>query len=334
MVHVLVTAPFPSPLLDKLRAVSSEVELEQMTVPGYSWPAELTIDAEILYAIGAVPQPAQAPNLRWIQLHSAGMNHLLEEQIWETGIHITTASGIHAPNLGQYVMAQILAWSHHVPKWLAYQGQHEWPKDRWDKFLPRELRGQTIGILGYGSIGREVARLAKSFGMTVLVTKRDAKSIVDEGYSIPGIGDPNGEMADRIYPPEATRSMVAECDYLVLTLPLTPKSHHLIDESMFRAMKPNCYLVNVGRGPLVNEADLDEALKKGRIAGAGLDVFENEPLPEDSPLWARDNVIISPHVSGFTSEYDDRVVALFAENLRRYLVDEPLLNLVNRDTGY
>jgi phosphoglycerate dehydrogenase-like enzyme len=141
-------------------------------------------------------------------------------------------------------------------------------------------------------------------------------------------------MADRIYPGAAVRSMVAECDYLVVTLPLTPETRSLINEELLRAMKPSAFLVNVGRGSVIDEAALIKALKKGWIAGAGLDVFETEPLPADSPLWSMNNVIISPHVSGFTAHYDERAVDLFCANLGRYLVDEPMLNLVDRTFGY
>lgn len=128
--------------------------------------------------------------------------------------------------------------------------------------------------------------------------------------------------------------MVAECDYVVIALPLTETTRHLFDEEIFRAMKSNAFLVNVGRGPIVKEKDLVKALKKGWIAGAGLDVFEAEPLAESSPLWDLENVIISPHVAGFTPSYDERVTDLFVENLRRYLAQEPLLNVVNREEGY
>jgi phosphoglycerate dehydrogenase-like enzyme len=191
-----------------------------------------------------------------------------------------------------------------------------------------------MGILGYGSIGREIARLARAFGMTVLATKRDAKRLTDDGYAIPGIGDPEGIMVDRLYPGEASRSMVAECDYVVITLPDTPTTNRFVGEELLRSMKPSCFLVNVGRGPVIDEDALVRALRKGWIAGAGLDVFETEPLPPESPLWTMDNVVISPHVSGFTPHYDERAADLFEENLHRYLANDPLLNLVDRKTGY
>jgi phosphoglycerate dehydrogenase-like enzyme len=335
MIHVLVTAPFSSQLLDRLRAVApDQIKIEQISLSDSRWPAGKTTRAEIYYAINGVPEPEQAPNLRWVQAHWAGVDHMRDQPIWQSDVQISTASGVHAPNMGQYVFAQLLAWAHRVPNWFAHQHKNEWPKDRWRKFVPDELRGRTLGILGYGSIGREVARLGKAFGMHVLATKRDVRTLKHEGYTPAGTGDPEGVMADRIYPTEATRSMVAECDYVVITMPLTDKTYQLFDELLFKEMKPDSFLVNVGRGAIIKENDLVRALRRGWIGGAGLDVFEVEPLPSDSPLWELDNVILTPHVSGFTPHYDDRAVELFAENLRRYLAGEPLLNLVNREMGY
>jgi phosphoglycerate dehydrogenase-like enzyme len=334
MTEVLVTAPFPERLLDKIRSVSEQVDVQQYVLPERQWPEEKTTTAEVFYAIHDLPRPEQAPNLRWIQTHWAGVDHIREHPIWDSDIIITTASGVHAPNMAQYTMAQLLAWANRVPRWLKDQAQKRWSDDRWDDFLPEELRGKTLGIAGYGSVGREIARLAHCFGMTVLATKRDARQLEDGDYAMSNVGDPGGNLAARIYPGEATRSMVAECDFVVITLPLTDTTHHLFGEELFRAMKSTAFLINVGRGPVVNEEDLIKALKKGWIAGAGLDVFEEEPLPENSPLWEMENVIMSPHVSGFTPAYDERTTDLLVENLRRYLGGEPLLNVVDREEEY
>jgi len=141
-------------------------------------------------------------------------------------------------------------------------------------------------------------------------------------------------MPDRIYPPERLREMLAECDFVVISLPLTSETRGLIGEEELQAMKPTAYLVNVSRGGIVNEPALIKALQEGWIAGAGLDVFEMEPLPPDSPLYDLDNVILSPHVAGFSPHYDERASDLFAENLRRYLAGEELLNLVDKKAGY
>ncbi len=332
--HVLVTAPISEPLVERIAAVSPEVIVERASLPGAGWPDGVTTEAEILYTTNRLPRPEQAPALRWLHCHWAGIDGLVDTPLWKTDIAITGASGIHAPNLGQYVMAQILAWAHRVPRWLRAQQAGHWPEHRWDTFVPDELAGRTLGIIGYGSIGREIARLAKGFNMTILVTKRDARHIEDRGYLLPGFGDPTGELPTRIYPSEATRSMVAQCDYVVITTPLTPKTRHFFDETVLREMKPTAYLINVGRGELINEEHLINALQWGWIAGAGLDVFETEPLPDSSPLWRMENVILTPHIGGFTHQYDERAVDLFITNLRRYLAGESLFNLVNREEGY
>lgn len=334
MIEVLVTMPFPENLLNKLRAVSPDIQVKQYVGPNGRYPEDHATTAEIIYTLGSLPRLEVAPNLRWVQLHSAGVNHISNNPIWHSDILLTSASGIHAPNMAQYALAQILAWAQRMPTWFKVKNEGSWPNNRWENYLPTELRGQTLGIAGYGSIGRELARLAACFGMTILAAKRDARHITDNGYILPSTGDPQGSLPHRIYPGEATRSMVAECDFVVNTLPDTEKTHHLFNEDIFRAMKPSAFFINVGRGGTVNEKDLIRALKKGWIGGAGLDVFEEEPLPNDSPLWRLENVILTPHVSGFTPRYDERATDLFAENLRRYLHGKPLLNLVSRETGY
>lgn len=332
--QLLITVPFSDRLLNKIVAAAPQLQVEQEILSENQWPEDKSTDAEIYYTTDKLPRPDQAPNLRWVQTHWAGIDRLPETELWSSEVQITTASGIHAPNMGQYVMAQIVSWANRIPAWVRTQQKGEWPARRRELFMPDELRDRTLGIVGYGSIGREVARLAKAFGMQILVTKRDAKHVVDRGYTLPGYGDPEGDLPTRIYPPEAIRSMIADCDYVVITLPLTDRTHHLFDESVLREMKSSAYLINVGRGQIIKEADLIKALQRGWIAGAGLDVFETEPLPSSSPLWSMDNVIITPHVSGFTPHYDERAVDLFITNLNRYLAGEPLLNVVSREAGY
>lgn len=332
--EVMVTVPFAAEALERIAAVSPQIRVESELLANGVWPDDRLIKAEVLYTTDRPPQQDQAPNLRWIHSHWAGIDRLVDSQFWDSDVTITNTSGIHAPNMGQYVMAQILAWANRVPAWLRQQQLGKWPAKRREGFMSDELRGRTLGIIGYGSIGREIARLAATFDMQILVTKRDARHVRDEGYTLPGYGDPEGDLPTRIYPTEATRSVVAECDYVAITLPLTQRTHHLFDEAMFRSMKPNCYVINVGRGGLIKEDDLVRALNKGWIAGAGLDVFETEPLPEDSPLWDMENVIMSPHVSGFSKDYEERALDLFITNLERYLAGQPLFNVVDRQTGY
>jgi phosphoglycerate dehydrogenase-like enzyme len=230
-------------------------------------------------------------------------------------------------------LASILAYRWRVPLWTHCQREAKWPSGRWDLYARPELRGSTLGIVGYGSIGREVGRLGRAFGMRVLALRRSAGR-TEQGYAVAQTGDPAGEAPERFYPPDALHEMLAQCDYVVIALALTPETMHFFGEAELRAIKPTAYLVNIARGAIVDEAALVRALREGWIAGAGLDVFEQEPLPADSPLWEMDNVLISPHVAGFTPHYDERAVALFAQNLGRYLDGEPLLNLVDKARGY
>ena len=335
-IRALCALGFTEEQLDKLRAVSPRLVVEQRTCHNAEEVSDaLDEDTEVLYTFPVpVDLLSRAPKLRWLQLHSAGADHLLGQPIMKSDVIITTISGIHATPIAEYAFASILAWSCRVPKMIYYQNRREWPKGRWGLFVGRELRGATLGVVGYGSIGREVGRLGRCFGMRVLATKRSVGELIDAGYRVPGTGDPDGQMLDRVYPSERLGEMLTECDYVVISLPLTPETRGLIREEELRVMRPNAYLVNVSRGGIVDELALIRALKEGWIAGAGLDVFQREPLPPDSPLYDLDNVILSPHVAGFTPHYDQRASDLFAENLRRYLAGEQLLNLVDKGAGY
>jgi len=347
--QVLITAPLPEALVERIAAVSSDLAIERLSAAKGDWPEEYTTAAEIHYTTDRLLRPEQAPQLRWVHCHWAGVEGLVDSPLWSLvedmgdgggqgalgrRVALTTTSGIHAPNMGQYVLAQMLAWANRAPRWLRAQHEGTWPQGRRETFMPDELAGRTLGIIGYGSIGREVARLARVFNMTILVTKRDARHVEDTGYILPGFGDPDGSLPTRIYPNEALRSVVAQCDYIVVTLPLTARTRHLFDESIFQAMKPSAYVINVGRGGVIDERALIRALQRGWIAGAGLDVFETEPLPDDSPLWTMRNVILTPHVSGMTPHYEERAVDLFVVNLRRYLAGGPLINVVDWQEGY
>ncbi len=218
-----------------------------------------------------------------------------------------------------------------------WQARGGWPPDeqRWPLFVPTEVRGATLGIIGYGSIGRELARIAKSaFAMTVLAGKRDPSRRADDGYCLPGTGDPEGALPDEWLGHGQLDSLLARSDVVVLCAPLTAETRGLINAEALRRMKPSAYFINVGRGASVDEAALARALREKRIAGAAVDVFEQEPPPAGHPLYGLDNVIVSPHVSGFLPSYDEKCSVLFAENLRRYRAGEPLLNLVDRARGY
>ncbi len=335
-IHILSTMKFDPALLDQIRAVSERIVLTQHTTPNAEViPTEAVERAEVLYTFGALPQPEQVPGLRWVQLNSAGVNHVIQHPLFASGVMFTTTSGLHAINIGEYVLASILAWTRHLPELLDLQRKKQWPSDRWMCCQPTELRGSTLGIIGYGSIGREVARLAKAFGMRVLAVKRRRESAGEHGaFELAGLGDPAGVLPDALYGPEQLREMLAQCDFVVLAVPLTQETRGMIGEAELRAMKSTAYLVNIGRGEVCDEAALIHALQGQEIAGAGLDVFTQEPLPDTNPLWTLPNVILTPHISGFTPHYEQRAVDIFCENLRRYIKGQPLLNLVDKSTGY
>ena len=335
-IRVLVTLPFEAPLIETLRAVSPQLVITQQAASTPDDLGETIADAQILYTWQAVPLPNDAPQLRWIQFHSAGIDGFFDHPIFtESDMTLTTASGIHAVQMAEYTLGQMLAFAHHLPKMLEDQRARQWPEHRWDRYVPTELYGATVGIVGYGSVGRQIAHIAKAFGMNILAMKRDLRHLNDEdAIGEPNTGDPDGDIPDRIYPPEALHSMLSACDYIVLTVPLTPTTHHMIDSSALKAMKSTAVLINIARGPVLDEIALIHALQEGTILGAALDVFEEEPLPQESPLWKLPNVLISPHVSGFSPHYDRRVVDLFAENLRRFIAGEPLLNQVSRSLHY
>jgi len=335
-VDVLITVPMPESLIAKLQSVSLRLNIRQVKaakaedVPGDVWAT-----SEVLYTSRVVPTPEQAPNLRWIQFHHTGIDHVRDAPILQKpDLEVTTMSGASASQVGEYILMMLLALGHRLPEMLDFQHRANWPKDRWERFSPRELRGCTVGIVGYGSIGRQTARLLFNFGATVLAAKRDLRHPQDPGYFLDGQGDPGGDYVHRLYPIEALRSMTKECDFLVVAVPLTAQTRGLISAEVLEAMKPSAYLVDISRGGVVDHTALVHVLREHKLAGAALDVFPEEPLPADNPLWKLPNVIVTPHVAGITAQYDERAVRLFAENLHRYLSGEALLNRYQSELGY
>jgi phosphoglycerate dehydrogenase-like enzyme len=331
--NVLVTMPFPEPLLERLRRVSPRLRVTRAD-PG-------TADysgVDVLYA-GSPPRDlARAPDLKWVQVHMAGVDGLAGHPLYtRSTIPLVTASGVHAATIAEYAITVLLALAHRVPRMVEWKARGGWPPDeqRWPLFVPGEVRGATLGIVGYGSIGRELARIATSaFAMTVLACKRDPAQRRDSGWTPPGTGDPEGRLPAEWLGPDRLPELLARSDVVVLCAPLTPATRGLIGARELGLMKPSAYLVNVGRGASLDEAALARALAEQRIAGAAIDVFAQEPPPAGHPLYALDSVIVSPHVSGFLPGYDEGCTQLFAENLRRHLAGEPLLNLVDRARGY
>lgn len=342
-VHVLSVLNLSEQHLARLQAVSPRLVVRQKSLArnqahlaiSQEFAAVLSPEVEVLYTFTAPFELNMAPQLRWVQANSAGVNQLYDTPLWRSNIAITSANGIHAVQIAEHVLGMLLSYAHHFPEAARFQSEARWPiMSEKLALATRELRGKTLGILGYGAIGREVARLAAAFGMRVLATKRAGRPVSFDGWTPAGTGDLTGRIPERFYDLAELRSLLPECDMFVLALPLSEQTRHLISHAELALMRPHAFLVNIGRGPLIDHDALVETLQARRIGGVALDVTEPEPLPATSPLWKLDNVIITPHISGMSAYYDDRIVELFCENLRRYLDGEPLLNLVQRELGY
>ncbi len=335
---VLVTAHFEEHWLERLQDLSPDLHIElRPTNSDKAIDDDMWQDVEILYTSFAtiLPAPEKVPNLRWIQLYSAGADRITSNPLFQTSVIFTSASGVHAINMAEHVLCMVLAWFHRLPQILEQQQRAQWPPNslRSTLYVAEELRGKTMGIVGYGSIGRQIARLANAFGMRVLAMQRGTDHRY-HGFQFPEIGDPEGILPNRYYTADQLHIMLNESDVVVVAVPLTTKTRELFDDSAFQAMKPATFLVNIARGEVCKEASLIRALAEKQIAGAALDVFHQEPLPANHPLWYLPNVFITPHSAGLSPLYNERAAMIFVENLRRYLANQSLYNVVDKTLGY
>jgi phosphoglycerate dehydrogenase-like enzyme len=333
LVRVLITQPFPYELIKTLQSISSRLEITHVPTKHSVDLEKYWATVEVLYTSKIVPKPEQAPCLSWIQAHFAGIEHLLQHPITNQ-VHLTTASGVGAKSIAEYVIGGLLALNHHIPSFLEHQSKKIWSSQRLQIFVPSELQNATLGIIGYGGIGQEIARLASAFGMKILVAKHDISEPNINSWQFAKTSKIQYDLVDKLYLPEHLNTMLKHCDYVIAAVPLTENTEHMISSSEFSAMKKGTILVNISRGKVVDELALINALQTGHLRGAVLDVFETEPLDSKSPLWTLPNVIMSPHVSGLTPNYDQRAIELFINNLERYLSGKPLLNEVNIKRGY
>lgn len=269
------------------------------------WSARPTLD-EVL---------AAAPRIRWLHTPSAGVDRLLSPPVLERDITLTNSAGVHAIPIAEFVLALLLSRAKQLPGFAAAQAAA-----RWDRELhPQELYEQTMLIVGIGGIGQAIAERAAAFGMRVLGTRRNPRPM-------PGV--------ERVVGSDGWRALLPEADYVVVATPLTEETRGMLDVAAFAAMKSSAYLINIARGAIIDEPALVAALREGRIAGASLDTFEQEPLPADSPLWALPGVTITPHATAGSPRMRERQIDLFLENLRRFIGGEPLLNVVDKAAGY
>ncbi len=258
----------------------------------------------------------KATKLKWIHLTSAGADRLPEE-VMDSDIIATNSSGVHPFPIAEHVIGFMLMLERKLYLLGKFQSEKKWARD--NLHTVDELHGKTIGIIGLGRIGKEIAKLSKAFNTKVIAVVRHPR---EEEY------------VDELLMQKDLDKALKLSDHVVVCLPHTKETHHLFDYDKFSKMKKSAYFINIGRGKVVNEKDLIRALKENVIAGAALDVFEEEPLPESSPLWDMENVIISPHYSGWTPHYMDRVTEIFCENLAAYTQNKKLPNEINKNLGY
>jgi phosphoglycerate dehydrogenase-like enzyme len=266
-----------------------------------------------------------APRLRWLQYPGAGIDALVAQglDLASTPFAITTASSANAVATAEYILGAMLIFARKWDEMLRLQARHEWVTGRyWGSLRGFELHGKTVGIVGMGAIGRRVAQMCHALQMRVLGLRRTSQS---------GEADPD---CDAVYGTADMAALLGESDIVIISVPLTPATTNLIDETALRAMRPNAFLINVARGEVIDEAALIRALRERWIAGAGLDVVAEEPLPRTSPLWSLPGVVITPHLSALTIGYAQRVATLFADNLQRFRAEQPLLHSVDPARGY
>jgi len=313
-VHVLLNYDATEEDLAQVRAVSEALVVTKASnrEEGQSRAAEAEV---ILAGHWSEELWRAAPQLRWVQSWGAGVEWMLTPDFVASPVILTNAQGIYATPIAEHVFAFLLHFARGLDRHVCHQPEH-----RWQHAGVVELRGSTLGIIGLGGIGAEVARLAKGFGMRVIAVRRHP--------------DRPSPSADEVRGPEALLWLLGESDFVALCAALTPSTRELLGEAELQCMRPSAYLVNIGRGRLIAEEALVEALRERRIAGAGLDVFAQEPLPPDSPLWDLPNVLITPHNAGNSPHSHARLLTLFCGNLRKYLAGEELLNVVDKAAGY
>ena len=340
MRKVLCLYPFDAPTQTRLAAISPDLDITFLGTDSQAGVDALADPAvEGLLANFCPGDLTRLPSLRWLGLVGAGVEHLKKADPWRHGITVTNGSGLHATSIAEYTVSQMLFFSQKTAARERAQLESAWPSawtDAWLALLGSSLRGRTITVVGYGSIGREIARLARSFGMRVLAVKADPTRVADRGYTPAGLGDPEGTIPERIVRTSELGQLFAESDFAVLTLPYTPATDRIVGAAAIAALPPRAVLINVARGRVLDEGALEDALRRGAIRGAALDVATVEPVAADSPLWRVPNLVLTPHISAINDPkgWWDLVAGLMRENLARYAARRELLNVVDGAAGY
>lgn len=321
---VLSTVLYDEPQVKKLREIFEPAEFIHLKADDAEGIEEAlkTVDVAVM-GTDRDERVLYAPNVKWIHFDHAGLNRVARRDVLERDLIITSSAGRSAPALAEHAFYFMLSFSFAFPTFYKAQLEHNYIMDAQFRDSLRCLHGRTIGIIGMGNTGKELALLGNAFGMRVLGYRRRKSEMP------PGV--------HKMYCKESGESIdeLLKCsDFVVLALPLTNESHHLISRRELQLMKPTAYLINMARGAVIDEEALVEALYNGTIGGAGLDAFEQEPLPADSPLWDAPNIMITPHVTPQVPDRTERSIEIIAENVRRYREDRPMLNRLSKAEVY
>ncbi|GHD42630.1 2-hydroxyacid dehydrogenase [Thalassobaculum fulvum] len=314
--HILLWTDKPEAYVEAAGAagLSGRVVIDTLARKDRPSPEQLA-RTEALMAVGAPAGVLSAmPKLRWIQSMTAGVEGWLAVPDLPAGVTLTCARGTHRESMPENIVAGLL----YVAKPYAAAAANQ-KQGKWVSTVAQPINGKTLGILGLGAIGQEVARIAGALGMRVIGTRRRPEPM---------------EHVEAVLPPERTDEVLAQSDFVLLLLPATPETDNIMDAERLAKMKPTAWLLNFGRGHLIRDDDLIAAVRAGTIAGAVLDVFRQEPLPEDHPFWGTEGILVLPHIGGPHPQRDRIVARLFVENLRRFLDGEPLKEVVDRAAGY
>jgi phosphoglycerate dehydrogenase-like enzyme len=285
--------------------------------------ANLAPDADVIFnwsANGSLLREvfAMCPHIRWVHSRSAGLDSQLFQELVESHVPLTNGRGVFSQSLGEFALAAMLYFAKDFRRMIRNQ-----EAGRWEQFDIAEISGKTLGIVGYGDIGRAVATRARAMGMRILAIKRHGPPL----YNV----DP---LVNQIYKPQDRIEMIRQCHYLVAAAPLTGETRGMIGEPEFAAMLPEAVVINIGRGPVIDEAALIRALAENRIRGAALDVFDKEPLPEGHAFYKLSNVLLSPHCADHTPDWTEQAMRFFLAQFARYDAGQPLENVVKKELGY
>jgi phosphoglycerate dehydrogenase-like enzyme len=279
-------------------------------------------DAEVLVAWQIRPEQfTAARKLKWIHATTAAVHQLMFPELIESSVQLTNSSDIHGPVVAEHAIALVLALAKGLPLACRYQQEHRWgQQELWRNMRPREVAGATLGVIGLGAIGRTTVRLAKAVGMRVWAMREHPER--------------GTEGADRVLGPSQMRELLSESEYVLLCAPLTNRTQALFDDRTFGQMRTDGCFINVSRGAVVDELALERGLRSRTIRAAALDVFQNEPLSAESPLWDIDSLLITPHSAALTERLWERHYSRIVDNIHRYLAEEPLLGQIDKQKGY